>query len=87
MSDLPRSLTYAEHRANRLWEAHDYEGWDRPPYPSNNAPVKRIGRVVMMPEPMMGRRWLKAGFYPGLDPAIEAHYRAKEKAQNRSLPK
>ena len=68
---------YTEQRTRRLWAAHDYVGWDRPPYPHEGA-GRNIGRVVMA-GPF-------AGFYPrgtAKWAELDATIKLKERAQNR----
>jgi hypothetical protein len=77
-------MTYAEHRLRRIWAAYQYEGWGMPPYPTADNPAYvHLGRVVMVKEPINSRYPIEPGFYPGLNPVIEGHYKAKEKRQNR----
>jgi hypothetical protein len=74
-------VSYLEHRVRRLWAAEEYEGHDLPPYGDG----KLIGRVVMFPESASNRRYvIPPGQYP-ITPMIEAHYKAKEKRQNRQF--
>jgi hypothetical protein len=79
---------YAEHRARRMWAAQDYEGWELPPYPFANDGVipHNIGRVLLFPEITAGGFGFEAGLWPVEDGGfnmLKAHFKAKEKRQNR----
>jgi hypothetical protein len=83
-------VSYPEHRVRRLWAAQEYEGHDLPPYP-HEGDGKLIGRVVMFPEFLTNLQiTAPAGFYHRFKGGVqfhylEAHYKAKEKRQNRQF--
>lgn len=69
---------YTDHRARRMWAAHEYQGWDMPPHPDGR---KSAGRLV-------GSRVadIAPGFYPNSHPRkayIDTMFKARERAQNR----
>lgn len=72
---------YWVHRAQRLWAAQNHDDWGLPPYPGH-PPGRNIGRLVVTGP--------HAGFWPtgsiGWE-RLNANARARERIQNRSLPK
>lgn len=70
---------YTDHRARRMWAAHNYEGWDRAPQPDAR---QSLGRLVtyriadVLP-----------GFYPNGHARkgyIDTLFKARERQQNRT---